>query len=178
MVHQKWSVRTLQATAFIDTATSFIYLFLSIHSLIYSLVSFIYLFIYDLPTTLSVAKNFTTLNDTVSVQSISIIVQNFRPTQRFLYCKTATWFRPNKESSSACQIKTTLNKVYTHTKYSLVSFLWDSINYEKLSWSRKYRANIFYVYLFIHSHSYTECSAQELVNKRWYEKLVKIRLIC
>jgi hypothetical protein len=90
MVHQKWSVRTLQATAFIDTATSFIYLFLSIHSLIYSLVSFIYLFIYDLPTTLSVAKNFTTLNDTVSVQSISIIVQNFRPTQRFLYCKTAT----------------------------------------------------------------------------------------
>ena len=73
----------LFATAFIDIATSFIYSFLLIHFLIYSFVSIICLFIYGLPTTFSVAQTFTMPSSIMSVQSISISVQNFRPTQLF-----------------------------------------------------------------------------------------------
>ena len=129
IVHQKWSAPSVLAAAFVDTATSSIYSFLLIHYLIYSFVSVIYLFIYLWFTNnISIAQNFTTPNGTVSVQSMSISVQNFHPTQLFLYCNTATCFGTRNISSSGCQIKTTLKKVrtctkHTHTKYSLVSFL-------------------------------------------------------
>jgi hypothetical protein len=70
--------------------SNIIYLFIFIHSLSHLFVCLYYLFINGLPITFSVAQNFTTTNDTVSVKSISISVQNFRPTQLFLYCNTAT----------------------------------------------------------------------------------------
>jgi hypothetical protein len=134
----------------------FLHLYLFIHYLIYSFVSIIYLFLYCLPITFSIVHIFTRPNDTVNVQSISIIVPNFPPTQLSHNCNTATRFGPHTGSSSDCQIKTTLKKVQTRTKCLLVSFLWDFINYEKLSWSRKVPYNTCNICLFVCLFVYTQ----------------------
>jgi hypothetical protein len=122
----------VHVAAFIDSNCVYLCLIISsfIHSIIPLSLFIYYLCIYDVPITLSLAQNFTSPNITVSVQSISIIVQNFRPTQLSLYCNTATCFGPHTGSSSGCQMKTYLIKVHTHTK-SLVSFLRDIMNSDK-----------------------------------------------